>query len=334
MLAGDLALGLPPLESPGGATATISGNLYEATAVGATPIAALAEVRVQLLGPKGTVLDEQLTDDSGAYQFEVVPGEYGIRQQGLSADEQGAAQVGPGGGVALGMNQVSEIVVHWGETLSGYDFYEFINGTVSATTVDQVVPILQLSLQPSAPVVLKPLNETVELVFSANEFSPLPLAPIPSRQEATFSGSSRRIQPTNELRDWDDDSFDSWISTASYAELADANSTAAKALEPLLDDAREDELGDPDAPFADGYTAESLDWLQTDAETDAAFATLSATPKPTPRIAHRPDAPEAKSPRQATRQPHVPAKQTPGRTVQLQRAAAIDQAVIAATAAN
>jgi len=351
MLAGDLLLSsgvltaeLPPLELPGGPTATISGTVYE-TASTSSDASRLSDVRVQLLSVGGTVLDEQITGGDGSYHFDVLPGAYTVRQQIPDDNGLGNARVGIGGGVALGPNQITEIVIHWGETLAGYDFYELIPAVEVTPAEVLAVPFVQL---PTPAQFEAPARRIFRSEF-ATATTRLPTAtqqfdlPQRARQEAIFGGSSQPIRAKQEARGLEDDSFDGWFSTASYWELAEANHTAAEALEPLLEGIDDDESTDPrDAPFVDGYTdgytAESHEWLPSAAESaldenwdgsGPSVATLTARLKQTPQVARRYDSHgrDARPPRQAARPKVVPTEAKSGRTAGQQRAAAVDEAL-------
>jgi len=158
LLAADLSVGAvgAPYGLTGGPTGSLSGNVYASEVVANCDAHAAANrlvgVRVQLLDAAGAVLEEDLTDEQGGYRFtDLIPGQYAVRQPPPLGFVEGAALVGVGGGVALSVNQVGEILVQGGEELAGYDFCDFPEATEPIGPLARLtVPFLTLSLPPEA----------------------------------------------------------------------------------------------------------------------------------------------------------------------------------------
>ena len=271
LLAADLVGGADVLLSQsGGPTGGISGSVF------ATPSAAncdshaaaigLAEVRVQLLGESGAVLEESTTDATGAYHFAaLLPGQYAVRQ----ITQHGFLEDGE---VAIGSQQVNEIAVQAGVSLEGYDFCEFV-GTVEPAA--QFLPFLTLPTV-SAPAMLQEVvaEPTVESTADAAivGFSPLQMV----RQAEVYGGSSQARKVPAGIKAWDEFPIDGYFSTSSFLELATAESPSLESLEPML---RESFFGnsffyesDPgsDDGLAEGSAANTPAWWEIDAQSEFA----------------------------------------------------------------
>ncbi|MCA9230315.1 MAG: hypothetical protein KDA57_06675 [Planctomycetales bacterium] len=82
-----------------------------------------AGVTIHLLDEVGAVVQEQLTDVAGHYQFAgLAPGLYAVHEMPVADEDVGVAHIGSGGGIAFDQNLIGEIVVEAGSDLVGYDF--------------------------------------------------------------------------------------------------------------------------------------------------------------------------------------------------------------------
>jgi|GEM_PF-4278558 len=339
----------------GGPTGAISGSVYAISTTGSChdfgAAAHLAEVRVQLLDSTGRVLEERLTDGQGEYLFaDLLPGQYTVRQQTPTGYLEGAAHAGVGGGVALGVNQVSEIFVSAGQTLVGYDFCDHAEspepaGSANPPSVPPIAEnalpnttILQLSLQ-QTPVESREVSTVAEAALPVTRSIRLTEPLILSPRAVFYGGSGQAIKPVSELPDWDEDPLDSWFSTASYWELADADRTGQDALASLLE-LELYELGmsqhsrdDLDSPFANGDSIQSVE--QWPGETSFGPGSLLGE-QPAIKVATK--VTTEKRPAKVARRTNVPITQTqqqrqetPGEPLlgpaEQQRAELIDQAM-------
>jgi len=272
----------------GGATANISGNVYAASLAGCEnhqADAALADVRVQLLDETGSVLEESLTDELGTYRFaDLLPGRYAVRQITAQGFLDGASTVGTGGGIAFSANRVGEIVVQAGESLGGYDFCDLESLPEPSGPTDRpivphengyaMVPILSLSLQQASSepsiVVFEPVVESATAA-SFVALSPLNLP----RPTEIFGGSSQALNEPEKIKAWDDYLLDGLFAKANFLDFEqdfeDGDPISeAWVFEAGASDEWETLLGETDAsaderndgPFADGYTVNSIDWLE------------------------------------------------------------------------
>ncbi len=255
------------LSHPGGATGSLGGSVFAAQAganchsLESSP--RLADVRVQLLNEAGAVLEERRTDERGAYRFvDLLPGQYTVRQIVPQGFLEGAAHLGGGGGVALGSNQVSEIDVQSHETLEGYDFCAFASVAEPAV---QALPYLSLSLPP-APISQAEVFEepTIE---STTDATPVERAPLgAARSEEVFGGSSRSLQAPEGIKAWDEFPSDELFLMTNYLELAAAQLPTLETFEPILKESLSSEPEESiDAPFADSYPANPLDYWEGEA---------------------------------------------------------------------
>lgn len=332
LLAADLATGAlgGDFGVTGGETGSISGSVFAAQAVvGCEAHAAsnsLAGVRVQLLDASGKVVEESLTDEQGGYRFsDLIPGEYSVRQEMPNGYVDGSAHIGDGGGIALGMNQVGEIAVQAGETLTDYDFCDFatvpeFSGPTDRPIVphdealasqDLVIPILVLTLQettnmPPSVVSEQPFESPTGALIEQ------PTVLETARQADIFGGSSRSLKEPTAIRDWDEDPIDGWISTASYLELADTNRTARDAVVAVLGneiatERFDDETAENSAQWSDTDVYAGMDQLMGDQDV-IQLGSNETEPTPPAQIARRPKAPQTdKSPRSDHQQQDAPA---------------------------
>ena len=280
LVAGDVSLG-----QTDGATGSISGSVYASASAAScdahAAAASLADVRVQLLNTNGAVIEERSTGESGDYHFaDLLPGEYAVRQIARTGLLKGASHVGDGGGIAFDSNLVGEIVVQAGETLGGYDFCEFESTVEPAGPTDrpivphdiavQVLPFLTLPLPSASAAVPEILAEPA--VESASDTVPALRSPLEvSRRAEVHGGSNRSSEGPEEIKTWDDDPFDSLFSTAGSLELASAEWPTVETFEPIISEPglrATNESGD--VPFAEGYTANTLEWWEVDAHSELA----------------------------------------------------------------
>jgi len=295
MLAADLAAGALGGEfgQTGGPTGGISGNVYVTQAVGSCDshgaINSLADVRLQLLDESGTVLEESVTDDQGAYQFSnLMPGQYSVRQLTPAGFFEGASHVGDGGGIALDMNQVGEILVQANEVLSGYDFCDYASdpeptGPAGPTnrpivphgpiapddaetgSLNQAFSVLTLSLQQTPATSSEIVFELV--VTSATDASLSEITPlILSQSSEIFGGSSRSLKEPEGIKIWEESPIDDWFSTVNAWDLASSDLMTIDQFEPFLGQTEESQTEEnSDKPFADGYTVNAIEWYEGDA---------------------------------------------------------------------
>jgi hypothetical protein len=201
LLAADLALlplggdELPPLEPPGDfhLPGSIAGSVLVAgSGPGSQSQAGIVGAKLELLDASGQVLAEAITDELGDYEFPALePGEYAIRQWQPASFDDGHALLGDGGGRLVSSNLISQVVVHPGSMLGGYDFVETaiaFGGAAADEILGKAPPFVPpVVVEWSRPIPLaEPLRESA--VLSA----PLSLPPVQMRLAEPFIGGSSR----------------------------------------------------------------------------------------------------------------------------------------------
>ena len=272
LLAADLTSGIPDLASgsTGAQAGEIRGTVYASQhgdCENHSSDLALSSVVVQLLDERGKVLEEKVTDQAGHYTFaDLLPGQYAVRQINLPGYLDGAATVGTGGGIAFEANVVGEIVVQPGEALQGYDFCDLENVPDAVGPTDRpIVPhqrddLIVMPFQvPTAPtpIMLRPdalIQPAIEL---ATAKANVPSAPLTGPRPAEiFGGSSQAPNDIEAVKTWDEYLLDDLFAQSSFLELATEAPSDSAALDAWL---AEVEASSSD-PFADGYTANSVEW--------------------------------------------------------------------------
>jgi serine-aspartate repeat-containing protein C/D/E len=84
----------------------------------------IAGVTIELLDSTGQVIDTRQTDQDGKYRFDkLAPGVYGVHEVQPDGYFDGDTHVGSADGT-LGIDQVTDVVLHSGVQATGYDFCE------------------------------------------------------------------------------------------------------------------------------------------------------------------------------------------------------------------
>jgi hypothetical protein len=173
---------------------SIAGSVYASSeSDAATPASGtgITGVRLELLSDVGAVLAEALTGDDGRYEFPALePGVYGVRQTQPAGWKDIAAKVGSGGGAAVTLNLVTQIVVQAGAMLREYDFveqFEPVAAEASRETLQGSAPFIPpLTVSWSRP--LAGVGEPIAWPVAASR---LPSPPPELRPpEPAFGGSS------------------------------------------------------------------------------------------------------------------------------------------------
>jgi hypothetical protein len=158
----------------------------------------ISGVRLELLSAAGEILAEAVTNDAGSYEFPALePGVYGIRELQPAGFLDGLAQVGSGSGV-LESNLITEIVVHSGDQLVGYDFAEMPEPAIAASDPVNTPLFVGVIISPiiawsrPAEVAVPPTSEQV-----AN--TPPSLPPLVMRAADPIFGGSSDVPRDKEL---------------------------------------------------------------------------------------------------------------------------------------
>ncbi len=248
---GDINIGFT-----GGMTGSISGSVFAnhtAQCEEAVANSATAEMLIQLLDKTGTVIEERLTAADGSYHFaDLLPGHYSVRQPGAAE-------------TALDTDQLDQIVVEAGMSLEGFHLEiaacDLAEQDMALETL--ATPIVALSLQIPPPSRLETLNAPtiIETIDVAQVTQSLLSRPRPAE---IIGGSSRSLQESVDIKTWEEFPMDHWFSTASYLELVSSEPVTVDELASGLSDTLQETSEVEEAPFADNYTVNTIEWWEGD----------------------------------------------------------------------
>jgi hypothetical protein len=260
-LAADLLTSEPPLNLPGGATASISGTVFTAAHCGqqSAPVGQ-ANVRVQLLNPQGGVLEQAGTDAQGNYHFvDLLPGEYAVRQIISHGFLEEAADA------TLGTQQIASILVTAGEHAAGYHFCQVPAGLVGPADTAVTAPLPMPGPVSSAQASFAPRADLTQAAdwwvgTTPSEVQGLELAPlVMPRPAETYGGSHLPRVASEQLKTWDQLQQSDWLEATQSLEIVTSALPQWTELKPMVDAPSASSEASRDALFADGYTA-SYGW--------------------------------------------------------------------------